>query len=1745
MLDLPRYSLDARLYDSALSTVWRGTRKADGKSVIIKYLSVDQPGSHDLARYGYAAEIAGSLNVSGLNKLLDTTVVDGRPIHVYDDIGAVSLASCLAAGDLDMVTTTRIATRIAEILQELHADRVIHNDINPSNIIYNAQTGVVEIIDLDVASRLRRRDVTSDVGGQLRGTLRYMAPEQTGRMNRPVDYRADLYGFGATLYELLTGEPPFAMTEPLALVHAHIAQIPKSPSSRNKDIPAQLSAIVLKLLEKNPADRYQSARAVAADLARCVQELDHHGAVSEFALAVGDHSPWFVPSDKLYGRDEELAALTAAFHSAAEGSVGCAIVSGFSGVGKSRLVGELRPEIALRKGRFVTAKYDPIGHAPNAAIAAVLGQLVGNILAESDDRLELWRNRITVALGGKGRALQSLVPDLTLLIGEQPPLQPLQPAESVGRFRNATVDFVRALCIPASPVVMFLDDLQWADAGTLQIITQILTDPTMDNLLFVGSYRDNELDNAPLLAAWLDGFKDAGIVAAEVAVKPLDRNALGQYVADSLHNTVANVAALTEVIHSRTHGNPYDTEQLFAELVNRGALSFSEERGVWLCDLDSVRNVAVSDEVAELITRRIAAMPEASGRALAAAACIGDRFDIALLAHVLDCRPAELSGTLFPAQRDEMIAPVGDALMMMTLLGARGGAMVRFRFVHDRVREAAYDLMPADERATLHVKIGRELRDDPMTLGTAEHVFATADQFNSGRAAITDPSDLRELATLNLDAGKRAIEALAFDAAHGYLEAGIDALGPGGWQQDPKTCFALYRDGGEAALMSGAFDRADELLLAALEHAVALPQKVDLVRLRISMTGRASRSLDAANIGFEALGLFGFEAPADPAAWMPLIGAEAGAIGQKLAGRDVASLAELPPMREPAAILQSALLAALVVPAFVVPHAFPFVIMRLVNLSIEFGNSPFSALGYVMFGLLCCGKGNYRQGRAFGELALTIVQRSPVKSLESPVEHLYANFVCHWTAPYEDAAGHADTALMSGISTGNTTFAGLAANNVPYLSLARGQALDKLAADADRFAAMVKNVLKYRDGIAVSRVYRHAIAGLRGDTDQQLALEAEGLSAPISFNMLLDGVRLMVAVIFGEMDQAAALSDKVEAVAVRAPAHFVIPEWRLYQSVAMASLHAGAADEEKARIEGTLAGNLALFEKWAASCSANNEWKQHLVGAELAAARGDSSGAADLFDRAISAAQSAGRVNGEALCNERAARFFLATDRPRVARSYLTDAHFAYVRWGAAGKVARLQDEFPGVLRTRRRGFTSTATGSSTTGRASSLLDIRTIQKASQAISTELSLDGVLRTLIQVAVESAGAERGVLLLPHGDTWKVQALLESIDEDPIVNTGQPLDEAPLAGSVVRYVIRSANRAVIGDASSNDRYQNDPWVVQRSPRSIACTPVSRQGQLVGVLYVENRRVTDAFTDERCEVLDMLSAQAAISLNNAQLYDRTQRLADSMARFLPEEFLTQLGHDSVLQVELGDAVERDMTVLFSDIRGFTTISEAMTPIEIFQYVNRYLRHVGPVIRRHGGFIDKYIGDAVMALFPHGDAGAVRAAIGMLREVRAHNETLAAEGRPVMQIGVGMHFGNVILGTMGEERRIDVSVISDTVNTAARLESLTKSMGVELIVSGDVHRRLGLQWEHIPHRYLGHTVLRGRSTPTRLFDVFAADNADMVAAKMASKATFEAAVKQAESGDKAGALEAFAAIVAGNPADTAAASYVRRLSE
>jgi PAS domain S-box-containing protein len=1455
----------------------------------------EHPAPAVLDRLAHEYELRDELDPAWAAKPLKLLRERGQTILLLQDPGGEPLDRLLGA-PMEVERFLRLAIGIAVALGKLHQRGLVHKDIKPVNILVNGATGAVKFTGFGIASRLLRERQAPEPPETIAGTLAYMAPEQTGRMNRSVDSRSDLYAVGVTFYELLTGALPFTATDPIELIHCHIAREPVPLREFARAVPAPLSMIVMKLLAKTAEERYQTAAGLEADLRKCLAAWESIGRIEPFPLGLQDASERLMIPEKLYGRESEIATLLAAFDRVVmHGGSELVLVSGYSGIGKSSVVNELHKVIVLPRGIFISGKFDlRLGDTPHSTLAQAFQGLIQQLLNGPADDIARWRDAIKQAVGNHGRLLTDLIPDLARLIGPQPTVAVLSPVDAELRFKTVFQRFVGVFARAEHPLVIFVDDLQWLDPATLTLIEYLLLHPDTRHLLLIGAYRDNEVDLGHPLMLRLEAWRRAGARLDQIVLGPLSVDNVNQMLCDSLRHAPGEMRPFAELVHSRSSGNPFFAGQFLSNLAEEALVEFDPRSRSWTWNLDAIVDKKFSDNPVDLMIGRLRRLSPEAQEALKLLACLGNHADFATL-------------TKLRGESDEaMHASFRDAVRAGAAVPREGS----YRFFHDRIQEAAYALIPTEGRAELHLRIARLLVAETGQEGIAEKIYELVNQLNLGSALISEWPEKVRAAELNFAAGRKAKASTAYASASNYLAAGIAILSDEGWQRSYDLMLGLFLERAECEILSSNLEQAAGLIEALLIKAQSKIDQAEICRLRMLLQLRQGNYAPAVRTALECLRTFGIDLPDQPTPEQ--MRAEYEEMRRTLGDRLIESLVDLPMMDDPEVRAVMKLFSAVGELAY---HAdgdlFQMIPCRMVRLTCLHGTSEYSAIGYAAVAVIL-GPAFHRfaDGDAFARLAVAVAERYGFTAQKAGA-HFLMQMAVLWTRPIEDALTCLEAAIGAVGETGEMVYACFNRQHRLTDLMARGDPLDQVWLES---AGALDFVRKYKFGQLVILSIQGFVQSLRGGAGSGAPLDEAALEARV----LRGGVPLVACfhwilqlqrhVVLGNAERALEFAARAKPILWSARLNLQSMDYCFYHSLAIAAVFEAASPDRRAEFREDLIEHLASFQRWAESCPATFAHKHALVSAESARLEGRDIEAMQLYERSIRAAAERGFLQDRALAGELAARFYRLRGLDRVADIYLDEARDCYARWGAKAKLAQLDQDYPRVRQQAPSVLKPTIEA------PVEQFDLAMVIKMSEAVAGEIVLEKLIETLMVIAVEHAGADRGLLLLPRGGQYRIEAAATSGRDGVrvrLVETAATPSELPLL--ILEQVIRTQSQVILDDARAQSMFAEDEYMSRKPVRSLLCLPLLKQADLIGVLYLENSLASHVFTPARIAVLKLLASQAAIALENARLYrevaereTKIRRLVDSNiigifiwnfdGRILEanDEFLRMVGYD-----------------------------------------------------------------------------------------------------------------------------------------------------------------------------------------------------------------------------------------------------------
>lgn len=1673
---ISQYQIQETLHTGQKSCVYRATREGGDEFFVLKRLSGELPGPEELERFRREFEICRGLHCEGVPRALELLQDGQAPVIVFENSPGRSLRETVQ-GPLALLEFLQLAIRLTEILGEVHRHQVIHKDISPGNVLWHPATGEVRLIDFGLSTLLPRQRMDAQIPDALEGTLAYISPEQTGRINRTLDCRSDFYSLGALFYNLLTGTPPFESKDPAQLVYCHISRRPDAPHQRYPAVPETLSAIVMKLLEKSADDRYQGATGLLRDLEACRDCLLRTGRIEAFAPGLRDGSDRFQIPQKLYGREQDLATLLQAYEQVGNGFFELMLVQGEAGTGKTSLVEELRLPVLKNRGLFIQGNFDPLRRdQPYAGLIQAIESFTQQLLGESQQRLALWKEQVLGVLGANARVLIDLVPSLELLLGPQPEPPRLTGEEVARRFHLLFQQFF--LCLPCAehPLVLFLDNLQWADTATLKLLETLARTPEVRHLFILAACRDPEENGAHALNATLEEIRKHQGTLKSLRLAPLGRDSLLQLLSDTLKAPREAVKELAALCEKKTEGSPFFMHHFLSTLHKEGLIGFDTAQDSWHWDLRGIAAAEVTENVIDLMLYKVSHLQASSRRALQSASCFGGKFSLSGLSELLQRQEEAILGDLKEPLHSELI-------FLTRAHPSTRGSLTVFQFAHDRIQQACHKLLAPDERALTHLKIARLLRRKLATQPCEEGIFELVNQYNRGMEHISEASEREELCSLNLKAGYKAKQASAYAIALEYFRQGIALLPQDCWSSRYAPCLALHCEGAEAAYLCGETQTMEELARTALRHCRTemdqVPVQETLIHSRLS-SNDSQGALDIALPLLARLGLLFSPQPSLPKVLLSFARTRIA-----LLGRSPESLTRQKPMTDPRLLAAMRIASSILSAAYITsPNLFPLIVFRQVQLSLAFGHAPQSAFAYANFGLILCGVfGDIHRGYAFGRLARNLVRDPACKEQKARVCFIVNAFIRHYREPLGATREDLLEARQSGLETGDFEFGTYATAVLGYHSYLRGTALSELAAEMERNA---RETLQLNQKISFNyqNVFRKALTHLCADTipeelftgdifDRSLALRHEGGSSNRHLRACLHLLELQLHYLLGRLDEARRAADEARPYLDSILGFTLYPEFQFFDALVLFEFLPDAGPLERGQLLRRLDAIMKKLRTWSRHGQENYRAKYLLLRGEFARLKGRDRKAVVLYGLALDKARDAGQIQIQALCCRLTARFWQNLEKNDLAAHYLNQALYWYDKWGARTLVLHLQQRHSDLFRRLDVPMPRLGTEITCASSGSQALDYASILKASQVLSQEIVLENLLVRMMEIVLENAGADRGLFILKSDGQLHVEAEAGYAPGGPRVGGHIPVrDEYRLPHSILNYALRTDQPLVVEHACRQGPFVFDPRVQADQTCSVFCLPLQHKGRRMGALYLENSLTPGTFTPRRTELMRVLSSEMVISIENAKLYQHLEQTNLELEQKISErtdalrQVNVELRHknekiDSLLSNILPRRIVNHLketgrsapehfehvAVFFSDIVNFTPKVSELSPQLVIDELNDLFTSFDRIMALHNCERIKTIGDGYLAVcgipdrVPQCASHLITAALDILDYLRERNSRRQLQ----WEVRIGIHCGSVVGGVIGVNKFI-YDVFGDTINTASRMEQNSEPMQINV---------------------------------------------------------------------------------------------------
>ena len=1529
-LTIPDYQIGEIIKQSSTSIVYQGVRDKDHQSVVIKTLRDEYPTRQQIARVWHEYSIHRKLNeINGVAKIVDLIKVDNKPALVIEYISGGEISTLLEQHKPNQDFLNRffqLAIQLTQTLGEIHQHHIIHKDLNPRNILWDPGSKMTKIIDFGIATELSREKQNHNFE-QLKGSLPYISPEQTGRMNRSIDYRSDFYSLGIIFYKLLSGKYPYEAEQdnPMSWVHCHIAREPKPLIIADKSVSAALSNIINKLMAKNAEDRYQSAFGLKNDLEVCYTQWQKYGVIGEFNPGQQDISDHFQIHQKLYGREKEVGKLMSAFSDITEGDNKMFLVSGFSGIGKSALINEVHKPIVAKQGYFISGKFDQFQrNIPYSAVANAFCGLMKQLLTESQEKLSVWKHQLLEILGANGQVIIDFVPELEQIIGAQPKVPHLGTEENQNRFNRLAIQFMQLFTCKEHPLVMFIDDLQWVDSASLNLIKLFMLSKEHTHFLFIGAYRNNEVDEHHPFIAAVDELKNAKVSVSDLVLKPLKLEHTNALISESLSTKAEDTVALAQLVMDKTAGNPFFINQFLKHIYETGLLSFQIKERSWRWDLKQINQQQSSDNVVDLVISKMQRLPGQTRDLLMLGACIGNAFDLQTLSIISEQTLVETATNLWPAVKSGLLLTEGDGHALLKGLQASESfdehdyPIVSERFLHDRIQQAAYSLIDEDQKKQVHLRIARLLLQKIPEQEVDNYYFEIVGHYNKSIDLLINDVERCQLAELNLKMGKKAQGATAYSPALQFFDQAALCLEPIKILRRDKLHFEIDKGRIECLFLLSKAKQGLQLAEQLLKRTNNIEDKVELNNILILYYGGAGQMDKSIDIAIDSLRYFDIDLPRNPNQAQLLL--ELAKAKFNLGSKSTADLMQLPFVQDKNINIGFSLLKELIAPTYLqgLTNLLPFIILRMFNLTLKHGNGPVSAFTYSAYALLWAKLDDFKEAYRFGVLAMEYNKKSDNPPMEARCYFMATSFALYWKQPLVDLQQPRKIGLQKLIDTGEYFWGSYIYLFGFWQEVVLSKSLDDLASMTTReikFSQKAKQTEPY----FVHTLHRNLLKNLAG-----LTLSPDVLD--------LEAGEEQEALAFFERNKTSTMG-KFYHVVCRLLMHYHLEQYQQAIDIAtrpdmtedvirdgtytrviytfftcLAILAQASSSNKPSDLNKHYKKRKQKMQQWFTLFPENFSCMWYLILAEEARVQDQDNQAIDYFEQALSSAKQNQSFFLESLVNELYAKFWLKRNNQKVAAVFMAEAGYLYYRWGATGKQAFLQKQYTSLFDQHTVGSTFDQTlqeGESTsdtdsTSKKESDLDLNTLVKASQILSSEIVMEKLLQKLMHFLIENAGAQKGVVILNQQDQLFI--VTDCMIEKEHVNINQQtiaLDESlNLSRAIVHYVARSKKLLVLDDAINNNQFASDNYIKTNQIKSVLCMPLLDGDKLTGIVYLENNLAKNSFTPGHIETLQVLSAAVVISLQNAQLYQNLEEYNQTLEEKVKERTTVLRSVNEVLQ-------------------------------------------------------------------------------------------------------------------------------------------------------------------------------------------------------------------------------------------------------
>lgn len=1486
MVNLSGYEIIEQIFKSHNSTIYRGCRNSDGCSVIIKTMNNEYPGIEELAGFRREFQILSSLSGDKIIKVYDIIENKNSLAIILEDIKGKVLSEHIKTDKLSMTEKLMLSINLTDAIDQIHKQGIIHKDINPSNIVWNINNNQLRIIDFGISTELSKEKFQNS--SFLEGTVPYISPEQTGKINRVVDYRSDFYSLGITFYEIFTGLTPFTGDD-LKIIYSHIAIPPKEPCIISKDIPSSVSKIIIKLLAKNADDRYQSIHGLKYDLLYCLENIDNEEKIKSFKTAQKDTSDRFQIPQKLYGREFDIEHIIKTFDESLNKKIRVLLISGYSGIGKTSVVKEINKLLVDRNYIYTSGKFSQLErNKPYSAIISAFRVLIENLVLEYKN-IEMWKSSLSDALGSNGKIMLDLIPGLRNIIGDQPEIPLLNPVEEKNRFQIVFRNFIKVFAKKKHPLVIFLDDLQWSDFSSIDFLKYLLTSIDVNNLLIIGAYRDNEVPDGHHLINMIEELKSIhgnSKFLNHIVLEPLHENIVNKLISDTLKRKPKDTFHLSNLIYRKTKGNPFFVNQLLISIYQKGGFRFNENEMQWDWNLSEIEQLQISTNVVEFLVAKLKELPENALAILKNASCLGNCFDLKTL-YLISDKSISITDALWLTIVNDFIVPVNYNYKFLHMPKddfLKSDIEIKFRFSHDRVQQACYSLISDSDKMLIHKNIGRILSDIYTSHNNFDtYIFEVVNHLNIARGIIDNKKERIELAKLNYKAGIKAKTNSAYEIAHSYLLICKGLLFVEEWKCYPENYFNLIYELTETIFLSGNLPVASkecELLLDAASNDIDRARVHALNAKILDFSGdKREVVIDEIRKGLLFLGV---SLPCDFNEIDEKFKLNMEKLKLYLENSKIDDLVNLAEMTDENKIMIMKLLFQVQAAAFQHYPPLNFLIQLIMfNMELTYGTTDLSCKNFAEFGIVLGSiLGNYEMAYQSNKVAFTLLEKYRAKSLEAGCYYIFATFISHWRVHYSESLNYYDLSIKRGVETGDMWHASFSCSHKVHLNLYTGLNLDSCKSEAENAIKFLKNA-KVSLLVPMVDIFLHTVNQLQ--SNYNFKKENSMLEEFIrSNNMVLlcnFGVNnLIINYLLGNVESAEKWDRFTDKYLQGETGFFSIPDHYMFQSLLMISKYKNADVHEKEVILDVVTNNIKQLKNWSDNCPSNYLHKYFLVSAEFARIKNESLDVITTFyKKALTSISSGDFVHMKALINELIGEFWLSKDEELISKTYIKEAHYFYKLWGALSKVKIIEDRFrkyfPDNNRIETEMFSSEQKSSTSKFSHVTTLDLKYILKATQSISVEIKKEKLFNVLMRIITECTGAQKGCLILKHMVTGNlyIETVKRDDSDDIDVLKSIPLYECDdLCQEIVLYVAGTLENIVLSDAKRSQQFQNCKYIITENIKSLLCMPVIHKNSFMGIIYLENNLMENVFTSGRVNTLKIILLQIASSIEHARHYE-----------------------------------------------------------------------------------------------------------------------------------------------------------------------------------------------------------------------------------------------------------------------------------